>query len=84
MSLHLASPGFNQLHRLAVADHFAAAGFPYDNHISADVTSVYFTGFLNVYHTTSLDNGYVRKEPGSVFMSDGIVDKDFGTLQNLF
>ena len=52
MSLRLAPPGFNQLHRFAVADHFAAAGFPYDNHISADVTSVYFTGFLNVYHIT--------------------------------
>ena len=53
ISLRFVSPCFNQLHRFAMADQFASAGFLHKNDVPADITSVYFTGFLDVYHTFS-------------------------------
>lgn len=45
---------FDQLHRFAVTDKFAAPGFTHENNGSADITPVDFPGLLDIHHSGSL------------------------------
>ena len=50
---------FYQLHRFAVAEDFTTTGFLNKNNVSADITAVDLTSFLNIYHVLSLNCPFI-------------------------